>query len=236
MNQVSHVIPSGYTAARVSQSVPLQMLTFYLIALLVGGLLVAASLFSGGDADVDADVDVDADADADVDADADGDADAGHAQVAPAFDIDGLSAWMPIRSVRFWTFFLAFGGLLGTLLTLFDLLPALPIAVISGAVGYASGIGISTVVRRLRTEDVSSGVSESDYVGATGTVLLPVAPGQVGKVRVELKGRAVDAAAVTDDPDALVERSEVLVYEVRDDGVLLVTANANATSNQRRVS
>jgi membrane protein implicated in regulation of membrane protease activity len=214
------------------------MLTFYLIALLVGGLLVAASLFSGGDADVDADVDVDvdADADADVDADADGDADAGPAHVAPAFDVDGLSAWMPIRSVRFWTFFLAFGGLLGTLLTLFDLLPALPIAVISGAVGYASGIGISTVVRRLRTEDVSSGVSESDYVGATGTVLLPVAPGQVGKVRVELKGRAVDAAAVTDDPDALAERSEVLVYEVRDDGVLLVTANANATSNQRRVS
>lgn len=199
------------------------MLTTYLIALLVGGLLVAASVLFGGDADADADVDVDADADADVD----------HDHGLPGI-AGGLSVWLPFGSIRFWTFFLAFGGLTGTLLTAFDLAHPLVIALLSVAVGYVSGFGIASIVRRLRTEEVSSNVSEADYLGASATVLLPATRGEVGRVRIQIKGRDIDATALTEDDAGLSERTEVLVYDVRDDGVLLVTANDRPTTHKQR--
>lgn len=197
------------------------LLIAYLICLLIGGVLVAVSALTGGDsdhdfdADFDADVDADLDADADVDADADGDAD--H-QIDGSF---GLDAWLPIASIRFWTFFLAFGGLVGSLLTGFDLLSPIPTAIGAVVTGYLGGIAISSIVRRLRREEVSSAVAAKDCIGATGQVVLPVSVGQPGQIRVRLKGRLVDFTAVTDG-EALPIDDEVMVYDLRDDGTALV--------------
>jgi membrane protein implicated in regulation of membrane protease activity len=220
------------------------VLTLYLIALIVGGGLVAISLFAGGhdhDADADADADAgmdlhadaDADADVDADADADGDADAsadahGEAHAGEhhgAGGLSGLGAILPIASLRFWTFFLGFGGLTGTLLTLLGALDPLPAAIASLAVGYISGVSVTQIVRRLRKDDVSSSVTANDCVGTTGTVMLPVSRSSAGQIRVEVKGRIVDFIAETEDDAALEIAEPVLVYEVRDDGVVLVTRN-----------
>jgi hypothetical protein len=198
-----------------------QMLTLYLIALAIGGTLVAASLLFGGDVD-DLDADVDADIDADVDADVDADADADHDTDVAGSDV--LDAWLPITSLRFWTFALAFFGLTGTLLRGLNLLSSSTlIAIIAGAVGWVSGIAMVSVYRKLKAEVVDSSLSETDYVGATGTVVLPVEPGKTGKVRLHLKGRDVEMLADTDDDDTFAIRQSVIVWAITNDGRVMVS-------------
>lgn len=214
------------------------MLAFYLVCLLIGGVLVAVSALGGGhdgdaeldvgsdvelaldldlDGDFDLDGDLDLDADADIDADADGELDAEL----------GLGAWFPIASMRFWTFFLAFGGLTGFSLTLFDLAGgAIVVAFVAALVGYVCGLGISRLVKHLRTEHVGSTVAENDLLGATASVLLPVQADAPGKVRIELGGRIVDVTAVTEDTEPLSAKRDVLVYRIDEDGTVFVTGRA----------
>jgi membrane protein implicated in regulation of membrane protease activity len=211
------------------------MLSLYLISFLIGGVLVGLSAFSGGDhdhdadfdfeADADVDVDADVDADADADGDADGDADHDHDAAAPShgFGGFGIAELLPIASLRFWTFFLAFGGLLGTLLTLIGHIGPIPVAITSLLVGYLAGFGITAVVRRLKKDKVSSIVVSTDCIGSSGRVLLPISGRGAGQVRIELKGRIVDFVAETEDETELGIDEEVLVYDVRDDGVALVS-------------
>jgi hypothetical protein len=176
----------------------------YLVATLTGGALLVGALVMGGD-----------DTDADGDGDHDGDDGA---------ESDGLlDVWLPFASLRFWTFVFAFGGLTGTLLTWLDLAPAWAVALMSLVVGWISGAGVSWAIRRLRRDDVNSELRAGDFVGTSAKVLLPVARGRVGKVRFEMGGRSVDAIAQTEDDDELAPGGEVLVYEVREDGVVLVT-------------
>lgn len=185
----------------------------YLAALVVGGVLVVGSLVTGLD-----DHELDADADGELDADADGAAD----------------VWLPFASLRFWTFVLAFGGLTGTLLTFFALAPPWLTAVLALGVGWVCGAGVSWAIRRLRRDEISSEVREADYVGASARVLLPVGRGRTGKVRVEVRGRSVDAIAETEDEGELPLDGEVLVYDVREDGVLLVTRRVTTEDRTRR--
>ncbi|MBW2463647.1 MAG: hypothetical protein JRH11_18495 [Deltaproteobacteria bacterium] len=204
------------------------MLAFYLTCLMIGGVLVALSAFGAGDQDsdfdFDADVDVDVDVDADIDADADADADHGHDIAAGSAGAGGLAELLPIASLRFWTFFLAFGGLLGTLLTLVGHVGPVAIAALSVAVGYLTGFGITAAVRHLKREKVTSTVSTTDCIGASGRVLRPVSGDAAGRIRVELKGRLVDFIAETDEASDFAIDDEVLVYDVREDGVALVSS------------
>ena len=178
-----------------------------------GGLLVASALMGGGkDADLDVDVggpDVDVDLDADADADLDHD---GHVGVGDAL-------WLPILSIRFWTFSLAFFGLTGLVLEgmrMVGLVGApwgvvLGLAVVTGAV---SGWVVSRIVQQLKQERVSSEVvPEHDYAGKAAEVLLDVAPGDPGLVRLDVKGVSIDVSAVLASPDAgpLRRGSKVIV-------------------------
>ena len=62
------------------------LLYAYITALILGGILLGASLLLGGDVDADVDLDVDADVDLDADADVDaGDADADAHAGGPGF-------------------------------------------------------------------------------------------------------------------------------------------------------
>ncbi|RLB49126.1 MAG: hypothetical protein DRJ42_21690 [Deltaproteobacteria bacterium] len=208
------------------------MLAFYLTCMMIGGVLVALSAFGAGDqdsdfdfdADVDVDVDVDVDADIDADADADADADHGHDVAAGSAGAGGLAELLPIASLRFWTFFLAFGGLLGTLLTLVGHVGPVAIAALSIAVGYLTGFGVTAAVRHLKREKVTSTVSTNDCIGASGRVLLPISSDAAGQIRVEVKGRLVDFIAETDEASDFAIDDEVLVYDVREDGVALISS------------
>lgn len=200
------------------------MLTLYLIALAAGAVLIVFSLLAdagdhaGEDPELESDV-VHLDAGGDGDADADGGAEA-TARVS-AF------AAVPILSLRFWTFFLGFGGLAGALLTWLAALGPTAIAACAIAVGVASGIGAAQLVRWARRGQVSSTLGRDQCIGATGTVLLPIARGSLGRVRVQLEDRIVDFDAETDDATLLEVAEPAVIYEVRDDGVVLVTSTRN---------
>jgi len=199
------------------------MLTLYLIALMVGGTLVMATLVLGdhGDADLATDLDVDVDVDVHVDVDA-------HADAVGA--PDAVLSWLPFASLRFWTFFLAFFGLTGTVLAGLGLVGnAIAVAIIAVVVGYVSGFCVVKALRNLRETSADSSVSETDYLGATGIVMVSVGPGHTGKVRLALKGRDVELLARTEDETTLAAKQPVMVYDVTDEGHVMVTANKQLT-------
>ncbi len=193
------------------------LLALYLGSLVLGGGLLAVSVvLGGGDADADLDHDVDADVDHDVDHDA------GHADA-------GAALWLPILSLRFWTFFLAFFGLTGALLDVLGRAGAVgassgQVLAISLVTGFAAGWGVAALIRRLKADTVSSTVvPETDYAGRSGEVILDVAPGSPGWVRVDVRGVSVDLKAelVAGHEGTLSAGQQVIVVEWRDGRVLV---------------
>jgi membrane protein implicated in regulation of membrane protease activity len=162
---------------------------------------------------------MDMEAEVDADADADGDHDVAHG----VSGFDALEAWLPIASMRFWTFFLAFFGLTGTVMTAGSLLGGIATPIIAGAVGYVCGASITNSIRRLRKNRVDSTLREADYVGATGKVTLPISKDQTGKVRMAIKGRVIELMAETEDDVQLGVDQVVMVYAIKDDGIAVVS-------------
>ncbi len=176
----------------------------YIFALAVGAVLLGASLLLGGDTDADVDLDLDADADADFDAD--------HGEL----DVDhggGFELFGALRSVRFWTFFTAFFGLTGVVLTVAEL-AEIPTLLASLGVGASTGWLASYAVRALSQESGSELEKADGYVGKTGKVLLPVKPGSTGKIRVRVGSTTVDMLAVTDDDSALGASDEAIIIGI----------------------
>lgn len=228
----------------------------YVFSLILGGVFVALSVFSGlgkdvevdkeleldADADFDADLDADADFDADLDADADFDADAHFDADVDAdadFDADADAdmevdksidkdietgnsrKYRPYTSFKFWTFFLAFFGLNGTIFTFLKLLenPLVTLG-ISTILGLVAGLSVSYL---LHTANKSSGgktIGDSDFRHATAQVVLPFHAGRRGKVQVVSKGRLIELEAVSfdDDDDEVVFDfdDECVIIEVED--------------------
>ena len=188
---------------------------FYLAALIFGGVLLGSSVLLGGhdDADFDGDADFDADADADADFDLDGDADAEGVDKDLHFDGADVFLW-PLRSVRFWTFFLAAFGLTGILLKGLGLAGEIPTLITSLSLGGVSGFTAAWVIKKLSTDDTGRAAASRDYIGKSARVLVPVQSKGVGKIRVRVKGQQVDLLAVTDDEEPLTSKDEVIVIEM----------------------
>jgi membrane protein implicated in regulation of membrane protease activity len=137
-------------------------------------------------------------------------------------DADMALAWAPIGSLRFWVFLFTFGGGAGFALT--KLGSSSVIAGVGAAsIGWISGALAVTVIRSMTKHSASSEVASAELVGVTGTLVLPVAPGQPGKVRVEIKGRAEDFVAHgVEDGGNLPTGSTVLIVAEGERGSLLV--------------
>lgn len=170
----------------------------YVFALIAGGILLGASIVLGGGGH-------------DADMHADGAGHAGAEDHAPGA-LGGALAMLV--SLRFWTFFLAFFGLTGIVFTMFELAPALVTGVAAFVMGTASGVGASLIVKSLSGRDSNSASSAADYVGKTALVMVPIAKGQVGKVRLTLKGSTIDVLAATDDELIFATKEEVLIVEM----------------------
>ena len=130
--------------------------------------------------------------------------------------------WLPVGSLRFWVFLLTFGGGAGLALTA---LGSSSVVAAAGAlaVGWAAGAVAVAVVRGLSKHSVSSELGAADLVGATGTLVLPVAPGKPGKVRVALKGRTEDFVAnIVEDGGELPSGSAVLIVAESEGGAVVV--------------
>lgn len=192
------------------------MLTLYLIALGIGGTLLAASLLMDHEHDADVDVDADVDLEAEVDADPGIDSGGG--------GIDAVLGWLPLTSIRFWTFFLAFAGTTGALFTVLELSSSKAvIAAIAGGVGWVTGYAAVAIIRRLRTQQTSSGLGPADCIGCAAVVTVAVGKGRTGKVNVDIKGRRISLLAETEDDATFGARDRVVVYDVTDDGRAMVT-------------
>lgn len=203
------------------------MLTLYLIALAAGAVLIAFSLFADGEHDGDGhDGDTEGELEGDV-VHLEADGDAGVDGAGPARGSAFLA--VPILSLRFWTFFFAFGGLTGALLTWLGALGPIAIASCASLVGWVSGVFAGQLMRWARRGQVSSTLRRDHCLGATGTVLLPIGRGSLGRVRVQLEDRVVDFDAETDDATQLEVAEPAVIYEVRDDGVVLVTSARNGS-------
>lgn len=214
------------------------MLGLYLFTLLFGGLLIGVSLLLGGhdvehdtdatdaglDHDVDAEADADVDLDHDHDHDHDFDKDIGEAAKGVADALRGTEPgpWLPFLSIRFWTFSAAAFGLTGLLLTLFGI-PEILGALIAAAMGLSVGLGAAWVFRQIKTDTVSGDVDLRRLIGQEARVLLPVRPGDMGKVVVRTMGGHIELLAITRDTQVLEPGSTVLIAHV-DKGVADVTS------------
>lgn len=119
-------------------------------------------------------------------------------------------------SVRFWIFFLLGFGLPGALIAFFSLAGAVATALIAAGSGVASGLFAVLAIRALMGSSSPGADVSTDAIGRTGRVLLECAPGEVGRVRIEVQGRSVDRLATTDD-GVIARGEQVLVEDVRGD-------------------
>ncbi|MEZ4365848.1 MAG: hypothetical protein R2939_06120 [Kofleriaceae bacterium] len=201
-------------------------MTIYLLALAFGGTLLGASLLLGGKGEHPALGDGGGDAGA-------GHGDhAGHDHLHDHHDVGAAEvvAWLPLTSLRFWSFFLAFAGAIGCALTVTGALAsAALIAALAGGTGWLTGVGAVTAVRLAGRKDADSMTRPGELVGATGVLLLGAGPGQPGKVRLDAKGRQQDFVVTTDDPAPLATGTTVLVVGAAADGRLIVTRGDDLT-------
>lgn len=205
------------------------MLTAYLLALSFGAVLLGAGLLlGGGDHDADAHVDhdfhiehdfhVDPDFDVDVDMDVDFDHDAAAQDAHDAAHIAGDAAqgilFNPLLSIRFWTYFSATFGGLGTLLHFTGVSPGVH-APLSVVVGGITGYSIALLFRGLRHNSVSSDTSATGMVGSEARVLLAIPGGGTGKVRIRANGQDYDLLATSDGDAPIARGCTVLVVSLR---------------------
>lgn len=183
----------------------------YLFSLVLGGVLLGASLLLGGGHGADADADASGELHADHDAGAAGNATADGHDAPGGFE----SFLVAFLSMRFWTFFLAFFGLTGVVLDGFGLVPSsIVAAILSLGMGLGAGGGAVWLMRRVRADDSNSAATSKDYVGKTGRVLVGFGPGHTGKIRLEVRGSTIDLLAVPIDGERFASQEEAIVIEM----------------------
>ena len=184
------------------------MLYVFVGSLIIGGVILAASIFVGdshGGTDHDLGMHVDAE---------------GIDVVIGAF-----------RSIRFWTFFLAFFGLTGTLLLTLGVTDSVILSTaMSLLLGSIAGYTVVWAFRKINQKDANSMASESDLVGKTGRLLVAVGPDVLGKIRLQVKGSTVDMLAKSDETIAI--DAEAIVIEM--DGTMVRVATIDAGASEAR--
>jgi hypothetical protein len=216
------------------------MIELYVGSLAFGGILIGVSLAlggHGGDAGHDADTDHGPDGDADHGPEADHaghDGDGGHALASTHGGPPAASAptWLPFLSMRFWTFFAASFGLTGLLLTLLGV-PTLLTALIALPNGAAIGTGAAWFFKRLKGGQVTADVGLERFVGSEAKVLLPIRPGDTGKIMIATMAGRFEMPARSRDAGTLEPGARVLVAHV-DNGIADVTSLPGAAGLRRQ--
>jgi hypothetical protein len=199
------------------------MLSLYLGSVVFGGVLLAASAIGGhGDGDAGG-------------TDHGGGATNGHA-AGDAHANDQSAAHqgtrLPFFSLRFWAFATAFFGFAGGALTLVGGLGAVT-PLVAGAVGLGCGGLSARVLGRLGQRPLGLVASADAHVGRDGRVLLPIGPGQRGKIRLSIAGVSTDLVAETDGPNPLRPGDNALVVGLRDN-VALVEPNPAGPREEKK--
>ncbi len=187
------------------------MLGIYLFAAILGGGLLLFSVLAGGDHDAHADAsgfDADHDIGHDVDHDLGHDADAGHGGAGELV----LGLFRP----RNLTFFFAAFGLTGSLLTLLSPWSATASLLPSLGMGLGAMVVTHGVFEWLRrSESAVDVVSDSDIEGCVGRVVLPLEPGERGRIACRIGDREIYMiATLAEGYPTLPPGREVVVLKV----------------------
>jgi membrane protein implicated in regulation of membrane protease activity len=120
-------------------------------------------------------------------------------------------------STRFWVFTSLGFGLSGVLMHVLELAGPLAVACLAAVAGLGSGIFAVVVFRTVmqKATTTTTTTHATDAVGKVGRVLVACQKGEIGQVRVELKGHSVDFLATTDE-DEIPRGEHVLVVEMRE--------------------
>lgn len=124
----------------------------------------------------------------------------------------GLHSWVGIfTSLRFYMFASIGLGVVGAPVTAFDLSP--PGLTLGAALLTAFGVGTlaSFGFRWIGRETLSSGATEEELVGRVGRVLVACEKGRRGKVRLTVRGQTLDFVATTDE--ARIEPAMAVIVE-----------------------
>jgi membrane protein implicated in regulation of membrane protease activity len=185
----------GYNPRQIGGKV----LSIYIACVVFGGVLILGSIVLGhGDS-------------GDAGGAAGSDVHAGGA--AHDGDSGGLVTFL---SVRFWSFAVAFFGLGGLVVHLLGGEGARAASpAIAAVVGLSSGYAAARLLARLTNDAVGTIGNSASHVGREGRLLLPVARGQRGKVRVPVVGGHLDLVAESDAEDPLPIGTTVLILEMR---------------------
>jgi hypothetical protein len=119
-----------------------------------------------------------------------------------------------VLGLRFFTFGTAFFGITGIVLTALGAAAVPVVAAVSAVAGVGAGYGASRIVGGLMRRPVGALGPASSQVGRQGRLLLPVAAGQRGKVRLQLPSGSVDLVAEAFS-DPLPAGAPVVVVELR---------------------
>jgi len=196
------------------------METFYWFATLVGWPFALFFVFFGGDIDADVGPDIDMDLDMDLDVDLDVDVDAG-GDIDVATGAGPLAAVMSFLSFRSLVFFAAFFGLTGLVLTWMGTNAA-------GTVVAAFGLGFfamwvnRALMQYLKRTNSDSMIRDRKVAGSPATVILPISPGQRGRVAVEVQGQRIQLTA------GLFSSSDQHEFQVGDTVVIIEIENGAA--------
>lgn len=117
-------------------------------------------------------------------------------------------------STRFWIYAALAFGLVGTALHYLGLASPVLTLVLAAGSGLGSGASVTFAFRALRRASTTTTAALDEAIGQVARVLVPVSRGRVGKVRLMLKGNAIDALATTDEAEIAVGQ-KVLIEEVR---------------------
>lgn len=198
------VLPSGMAGREETK-----VLSLYVFALILGGLLLGVSLLGGHHASDMHPVQLDHGV-------MTGDASAASQDPSHPHPASASSLLPQLLSIRGLTYLLAFGGGTGLLLRLLGRVGE-PVAVlISLAVGVISGGLAQVIFARAARMGTEGSLTERDMLGRIATVLVPFGGKEVGKVRLQVKDTTLDLPSLSDDGREMRQQDEVVILEIND--------------------
>lgn len=136
--------------------------------------------------------------------------------------IDADSSFLGLfLSTRFWIFASLAFGMSGSLIHYLALAGPVATFLIALGAGVASGLFAVLVFQAIKKTSTSTTAHTTDAIGQVGRVLVPVAPGKMGKVRIELRGHSVDMLATSEEGE--IKRGEMILVEEVDEHTVRVS-------------
>lgn len=147
---------------------------------------------------------------------------------AEGHDHGGFDAlwWLPIFSMRFWTFFAAGFGLSGTTMTLLKSASSPAILAWSIGTGFVAGWLISMALRIARKGQSGSAPGRRDFEGKEAHVIVASAGNQPGKIRMALHGETIDVLATHQNGEPLILGEPVYIVEFNQSIALVLDQKA----------